>query len=63
LADPDYVVVEINAQVRQSWWIRSSPEEVFHPPYDSAWLESNYTKVFSVRRAFGIEMASVFRKK
>ena len=63
LADPDYVVVEINAQVRQSWWIRSSPEEVFRPPYDSAWLESNYTKVFSVRRAFGIEMASVFRKK
>ena len=62
-ADPDYVVVEINVQVRQSWWIKSEPDEVFLPIYNSSWLDSNYNKVFSVRRAFGIEMASVYRKK
>jgi 4-amino-4-deoxy-L-arabinose transferase-like glycosyltransferase len=60
---PDYVVVAINAQIRQSWWIKSSPAEVFIPPYDSAWLELKYSRVFTVRRAFGIEMASVYRKK
>jgi hypothetical protein len=62
-AEPDYVVVEINAQVRQSWWIRTSPDDVFRPLYDPAWLEDNYQKVFTVRRAFGIEMTSVYRKK
>jgi hypothetical protein len=60
---PNYVVVEINAQIRQSWWIRSSPDKVFSPPYDISWYESNYNKVFTVRRAFGIEMASVYQKK
>jgi hypothetical protein len=62
-SDPDYVVVEINAQVRQSWWIKSSPDDVFHPPYDVSWLASKYTKVFTVKRAFGIEAASVYGKK
>jgi hypothetical protein len=61
--NPDYVVVEINAQIRQSWWIKSPPEDVFHPPYNTSWLESNYTKVFTVKRAFGIEMASVYSRK
>jgi 4-amino-4-deoxy-L-arabinose transferase-like glycosyltransferase len=62
-ADPDYVVVEINVQVRQSWWIKTSPDEVFRPIYNSSWLDLNYDKIFTVRRAFGIEMASVYRKK
>jgi hypothetical protein len=62
-ADPDYVVVEINVQVRQSWWIKTSPDEVFRPIYNSSWLDSNFDKVFSVRRAYGIEMASVYKKK
>lgn len=62
-ANPDYVVVEINVQIRQSWWIKTTPDEVFRPVFDSSWLESKYTRVFTVRRAFGIEMASVYRKK
>jgi hypothetical protein len=62
-ADPDYIVVEINVQVRQSWWIKPSPDEVFRPIYDSSWLDLNYDKIFTVRRAFGIEMASVYKKK
>lgn len=63
IENPDYVVVEINAQIRQSWWIHSPTEEVFQPLYDPAWLEANYTKVFTVMRAFGIEMACVYQKR
>jgi hypothetical protein len=63
ISTPDYVVTEINTQIRQSWWIKSSPSDVFKPLYDPTWLESNYTKVFTVKRAFGIEMASVYKKK
>jgi len=58
--NPDYVIVEINAEIHQSWWTRGY---VFQPPYDATWLETNYTKVFSVPRAFGIEMASVWQSK
>jgi hypothetical protein len=61
--NPDYVVVEINTQVRQSWWMEVSDDNVYKPPYKEEWLEANYDKVFSVRRAFGIEMASVWKKK
>jgi 4-amino-4-deoxy-L-arabinose transferase-like glycosyltransferase len=60
---PDYVVVEINAMIPQSWWTRARSKAVFRPPYDPAWLEANYRKVFSVSRAFGIEMACVWQKK
>jgi len=62
VAAPDYVVTEINALIPQSWWTRLRGK-IFDPPYDSAWLERNYTKVFTVRRAFGIEMASVWQKR
>jgi hypothetical protein len=61
--NPDYVVVEINTQVRQSWWTDTSSGNVFRPPYDPEWLEENYQRMFTVRRAFGIEMASVWKKK
>jgi len=61
--DPDFVVVEINTQVRQSWWANVSKGDVFQPPYNPAWLTKNYNRVFTVRRAFGIEMASVWKKK
>jgi hypothetical protein len=62
-SNTDYVVVHINAQVRQSWWTDVSKGDVFKPPYDAAWLEAHYEKVFSVQRRFGIEMASVWRRK
>jgi hypothetical protein len=35
-AAPDYVVVHINAQIRQSWWTDVSKGEVFRLPYDQA---------------------------
>jgi hypothetical protein len=61
--DPDYVLVEINTQIRQSFWIKAADADVFKPYYDSAWLAANYTQVFTVRRAFGLEMASVWQRK
>jgi len=60
---PDFVVVHINYEIPQSWWGANLSGDVFRPPYDPAWLNTNYEKVFSVSRAFSIEMASVWRKK
>ncbi len=59
----DYVVTAINAQVQQSWWTRPTGSEIYQPRYDTAWLENHYTQVYRVERAFGIEMASVWKKK
>ncbi len=60
---PDYVVTEINTQIPQSWWTRNFSGDVYQPPYDPGWLSSGYTKVFSVPRAFGLEMAAVWKHK
>jgi dolichyl-phosphate-mannose-protein mannosyltransferase len=62
--DPDYVVVEINALIRQDWWTKGNGGGgIYQPPFDPGWLSSNYTKVFVVERAFGIEMASVWQRR
>jgi len=58
---PNYVVIHINAQIRQSWWT-GGPEGV-DLPYVRAWLEENYIKVFTVWRRFGLEMASIWQRK
>jgi len=60
---PDYVVTEINTMVPQSWWTWDFGRVAYQPPYDTAWLEQNYSRVYSVRRAFGIEMAAVWKKR
>jgi hypothetical protein len=59
--NPDYVMVHINTQIRQSWAGNPRGEEVYWEPYDADWLESHFTKVFEVSRRFGIEMANVWR--
>jgi hypothetical protein len=58
-----YILIEINASIYQSWWIRPASGKVWRPPVDPTWLSTHYEKVFSVKRAFGIEMASVWQKK
>jgi hypothetical protein len=35
---------------------------LYQYPIDPRLLKSNYTKVFSVERAFGIEMATIWRR-
>jgi uncharacterized membrane protein len=66
---PDYVVIHINHTIKQRWATYFTGEinadhtnGVFWEPYDSEWLETHYTKVMAVPRAFGIEMASVWKR-
>jgi hypothetical protein len=60
---PDYVVVHINELIWNGWGTDTPRGNVFRYPFDRTWLEANYIKVFSVPRAFGIEMASVWHIK
>ncbi|HOT93207.1 MAG TPA: glycosyltransferase family 39 protein [Anaerolineae bacterium] len=66
---PDYVIVHINHTIRQSWAAyftgdvnTTRAESIFWEPYDATWLHSHYTKIATVPRAFGIEMASVWKR-
>jgi len=64
--DADYIVTEINVLIPQCWWRKSQGKSlatVYDPPFNQAWLEANYVRVFTVQRAFGIEMAAVWQKK
>lgn len=61
--DTDYVITAINNEIPQSWWTSRNSETVFSSPYDSKWLTQHYEKVYSVQRVFGVEMASVWKKK
>lgn len=65
---PDYVIVHINHTIRQRWATyftgekNARAESVFWEPYDAAWLHTHYTKIATVPRAFGIEMASLWER-
>jgi len=61
-ANPDFVMVHINHQIRQSWAGDPLIGDVFWTPYDVQWLQEHYHKVFSVPRSFGIEAASVWQR-
>lgn len=68
-ARPDYVIIHINYQVRQSWaayltgWANNVRDKgVFWEPYDDEWMHTHFTKVATVPRAFGLEMASIWKK-
>ena len=58
---PKYVVTHINTGIPQSWWTRNFGGELYQAPYDPGWLSTYYTKVFTVSRAFGFEMASIWQ--
>jgi hypothetical protein len=62
MPNPDYVVVEINTMIRQSWWTDATQGELFTAPYDPIWLAQNYSLAYAVDRRFGIQMASVWEK-
>ncbi len=66
---PDYVIVHINHTIRQSWAAyftgavnTTRGDSIFWDPYDAEWLHTRFTKVATVPRAFGIEMASVWKR-
>ncbi len=65
---PDYVIVHINHTIRQRWATyfagenNARAQSVFWEPYDAEWLYAHYTKIATVPRAFGIEMASLWER-
>jgi 4-amino-4-deoxy-L-arabinose transferase-like glycosyltransferase len=58
----DYVLFHINCNLNQSWAGDPLDGDVFKHLEDAAWLRENYTKMYSVQRAFGIEVASVWKR-
>jgi 4-amino-4-deoxy-L-arabinose transferase-like glycosyltransferase len=66
---PDFVITHINHEIRQRWAAyftgranNGPAKDVFWEPYDADWLHTHFTKVASVPRAFGLEMASVWQR-
>jgi hypothetical protein len=60
---PDYVVLHINDILWQGHGNDTPVGDVVRYPLDKKILESEYEQVFTVRRAFDVEMASVWRRK
>ncbi len=66
---PDFVIIHINHQVRQSWAAYSGGWEnnirdagVYWEPYDAQWLHTHFTKVATVPRSFGLEIVSIWQR-
>ena len=59
----DYVITTINTDIRQGFLDDNPEGSIYQYPYDREALEDNYLKVFSVQRAFDLEVAAVWRKK
>ena len=60
---PDYIVVHIGSVIRQGEGSDTPQRIIFEYPFDVEMLQREYKKVFSVQRAFDIEMASVWKRK
>jgi len=63
VSDPDYVVVHIGSIIQQGEGIDSPPNDIFDYPFDLDTLQRDYEKVFSLKRAFDLEMVSVWKRK
>lgn len=61
--DADYVISSINCEIQRYPETNSPRQDVYKYPYDVDLLRKNFTKVFSIKRAFDIEVASVWQKK
>jgi 4-amino-4-deoxy-L-arabinose transferase-like glycosyltransferase len=60
---PDFVVIHIGETISQGVGNESPQENIFRYPFDPDALYRDYEKVFVVRRAFDLEMASVWMRK
>jgi 4-amino-4-deoxy-L-arabinose transferase-like glycosyltransferase len=64
IGDPDYVATQINETIDHGWGFDDNPSgDVYKPPWDPAWLQAHYVKVFSVQRAFNLEVAGIWERK
>jgi len=60
---PDYVVIHIGSTISMGTGRDTPQGDVFHYPLDIDILHSEYEQVFSVQRAFDLEMASIWKRK
>lgn len=60
---PDFIVIHIGSMVQQGEGNDAPLDAVFLDSFDRETLNRNYEKVFSVQRAFGLEMASIWKRK
>jgi hypothetical protein len=60
---PDYVVIHIGSSIWQGEGSDAPQGDIFRYPYDVGILHKEYEQVFSVRRAFDLEVASIWRRK
>jgi hypothetical protein len=58
----DWVVTTLGAELRLGYGTEN-PREVFEVPYDAARLRSQFIEVHSVKRAFDLEVARVWRRR
>jgi hypothetical protein len=62
-AKPDYVVTHIVFSIWQGEGSDTPQGDVFRHPFDVDTLQREYEQVFSVQRAFDLEVASIWRRK
>jgi hypothetical protein len=60
---PDYVAIHINSTIFQGESSDIPQRSIFRYPFEVAILQKEYEKVFSVRRAFDLEVVSIWRRK
>lgn len=60
---PDYVVIHMGSLIRQGEGTDTPAGDIFQYPFDVDVLQNEYRKVFSVQRAFDLEMATIWMKR
>jgi hypothetical protein len=60
---PDFVVIHIGETIWQGVGNDTPQENIFRYPFNLDILHNDYEQVFSVRRAFDLEMASIWARK
>lgn len=64
LKNSDYVITAINFDIHRGYQVGDNPSgDIYKYRYDRDMLRSNFKKVFSVKRAFDLEVASVWQRK
>jgi hypothetical protein len=58
----DWVVTTLGAELSLGYGA-DNPQEVFEVPYDAARLRSQFVPVHTVTRAFGLQVARVWRRR
>jgi len=63
LADADFVLIGINSEIKATYEDDNFMKSTHTYSYDREFLKKNFQKVFSVRRAFDLDVASAWRRK